>query len=212
MTKRLQIILDNVEKCNIFADIGCDHGYLTKGVLDLGKCEFAYFSDISKACLSKAEELLKDYVEKNMAKGVVSNGFEMLEEVDFALIAGMGGEEIISILKNARFLPRKLLLQPMKNVDKLRRFLIETGYGIKKDFCFLDVKFYDLILCEKGQDSLTEEEIIFGRDNIVSPLKPDFVARLKAEKETLISLLKKELPLDRKSEINYLLELIKKYV
>lgn len=212
MTKRLQIILDNVLQCSVFADIGCDHGYVTKGVLEQNKCEFAYFSDISKECLKKAQTLLNDYVDKGKAKGVVGNGFENIDFADFALIAGMGGEEIISIIKESSFMPKNLLLQPMKNVDKLRRFLVDNGYEIKKDFCFFDGKFYDLISCERGADTLSEEEIIFGRSNLQIPYTEDFCKRLKSQKKELLNLMEKELPEDRRKEILSRLEMIKKYV
>ena len=212
MTKRLQIILDNILPCKVFADIGCDHGYITKGVLDSKKCERAYFSDISKECLKKAKTLLEEYESGGEAKGVQGNGFENIDYCDFALIAGMGGEEIISILENSLFLPNKLLLQPMKNVDKLRVYLVEKGYKILKDFCFEDGKFYDLILCEQGKDSLTEEEIIFGRSNLVLPYSKDFLKRLTLEKQTLNTLLEKELPKSRKEEILTRLRMMEKYV
>ena len=212
MTKRLQIILENILPCKVFADIGCDHGYITKGVLEQGKCEKAYFSDISKECLKKAKTLLEEYEINGKAKGVQGNGFENIDNCDFALIAGMGGEEILSIIENSLFLPNKLLLQPMKNVDKLRAFLVKKGYKIVKDFCFFDIKFYDLILCEQGKDSLTEEEIIFGRSNLILPYSKDFLERLKIEKQTLNSLLEKELPPSRKEEILVRLRMMEKYV
>ena len=62
-------------------------------------------------------------------------------------------------------MPESLVLQPMKNVDKLRKTLLSLGYAFKKDFMFKDVKFYDLMYVKKGADALTENEILFGRDN-----------------------------------------------
>ncbi len=172
MTHRLQQIFDIIPNCQTFADIGCDHGYISMAVVKSGKAEKVFFSDISKKCLAKAELLLEKYVKEGRAFGVVSNGFEKLPLVDCALIAGMGGEEILSILKSASTLPEKMVLQPMKNSDKLRVFLVEKGYKILSDFTFKsDGKFYDLILVEKGKDQLTKEEIFFGRTNLFE--RPD---------------------------------------
>ncbi|MBR5192765.1 MAG: SAM-dependent methyltransferase [Clostridia bacterium] len=176
---RLTEIFNAIPTCEVFADIGCDHGYITQKMLQTGKCKKAIFSDISAKCLQKASELLKDYVEKNLAKGVVSNGFEKIEFCTCALIAGMGGEEIIEVLKKAKSLPYSLVLQPMKNCEKVRKTLIELGYKILKDYTFNEGKrFYDLIFCEKGEDSLTQEEIEFGRTNLTEKTLP-FVNKIK---------------------------------
>ena len=169
MTERLSKIYSELPSCKIFADIGCDHGYISKAMLDGGKCEKVILSDVSAKCLKKAENLLSEYISKGKAVAIVSNGFDNLPNSDLSLIAGMGGEEIILILQKAKTLPEKLVLQPMKNCDKVRRFLIENGYKIVGDFVFkAEEKFYDIIKCEKGQDSLTEEEIEFGRTNLLN--------------------------------------------
>ena len=78
----------------------------------------------------------------------------------------MGGELICEILKNADFLPDRLVLQPMKNTDKVRKTVIELGYKMLKDTTFKDVKYYDLLVCEKGEESYSDYEIEFGRDNL----------------------------------------------
>ena len=168
MTKRLQEIYSALPSCSVFADIGCDHGYVAKAMLDGGKCQKAIISDVSKKCLEKAENLLSDYMEKGVCESVVSDGFERVGKCDLALIAGMGGEEIIGIIKRATFLPENLVLQPMKNVDKVRLCAVKTGYRIVKDYCFKDLgKYYDLIVLTRGKDSLTKDEIEFGRTNIL---------------------------------------------
>jgi len=104
-------------------------------------------------------------------------------DCDFVLIAGMGGEEIISILKNG-FLPQKLLLQPMKNTPKVREFLINSGYKILLDYTFKDGKFYDLIKAEKFVDNQKENYqawwLEFGRDNILNATL-DFIEKISVE-------------------------------
>ncbi len=167
MTDRLNEIFELLPSCKVFADIGCDHGYMAKAMLDSGKAQSVIISDISAKCLNKAQELLKAEIDGGRVTSVVSNGFEKIGECDLALIAGMGGEEICSILKDAKTLPKKLVLQPMKNCRKVRMLVLSLGYGIRKDFVFkASGKFYDLMLLEKGKDELTQEEIEFGRTNI----------------------------------------------
>ena len=73
---------------------------------------------------------------------------------------------ICDILRSADFLPERLVLQPMKNAEKVRRKALKLGYKLIKDYTFKDEKFYDLIVCEKGEDFYLEEELEFGRDNL----------------------------------------------
>lgn len=167
MTERLQIIFNEIPNCQVFADIGCDHGYIANAMIRSGKAQKVIISDISAKCLLKAEQLLSQFIQDGKAESVVSNGFEKVGKCDVALIAGMGGEEICDIITKAKFLPDKLVLQPMKNADKVRTLAVKSGYKIQKDYIFKSSgKFYDFIILEKGQDFLTEEEIEFGRDNI----------------------------------------------
>lgn len=167
MTDRLQKIFSIIPECEVFADIGCDHGYIAQAMLKSNKANKVIISDISEKCLQKAQELLYPYIKSNRAQSVVSNGFEKIPYCDVALIAGMGGEEICSILTNAKSLPKILVLQPMKNADKVRLLAVNKGYKVVKDYLFKSAsKFYDLMLLVEGQDHLTDEEIEFGRDNL----------------------------------------------
>ena len=163
------VIFSAIPVCKVFADVGCDHGYIAKAMLDEKKCQKAIISDVSEKCLKKAETLLHGRILSGECEAVVSNGFQKVGECDTALIAGMGGEEIISIINNAKELPKTLVLQPMKNLYKVRKTLVEKGFKIQKDYVFFaENKFYDLIVAIKGKDFLTKEELEFGRDNIIN--------------------------------------------
>jgi tRNA (adenine22-N1)-methyltransferase len=188
---RLEVLLSLIPKCNVLADVGCDHGYLSKYALDKNLCNKVIISDISAKSLEKAITLLKPYGDK--VKSYVCNGLTAYEnQADFAVIAGMGGEEICLILKGVKTLPNGLLLAPQKNNDKVRRLLIELGYKITRDFTFLDVKFYDVIKAEKGIDSYTEKEFIFGRDNLKE--RPnDFIKKLEKEEKLLSKVIENDL-------------------
>ncbi len=201
MNKRLTTIFNALSGCLKFADVGCDHGYIAKAMLDTNKAQTVIISDISAPSLKKAEKLLSNYMGKR-AKSVLCDGLVGIDDnCDQVLIAGMGGEEIISILKCSPFLPQKLVLQPMKNVDKVRKSLLSIGYAIKKDFIFKDDKFYNLLVCEKGTDSYTEDEIFFGRDNL-KERQADFIEFAKREYKKYSTLCEDEsMPPDAKSEL-----------
>ena len=165
LTLRLNTIVKELAKCTTFADVGCDHGYVAEAMLCSNKCQFAYVTDVSAVCLQKAENLLKNGYEGKF-KAIVTNGLKNVPKVDQVLIAGMGGELICDILNNADFLPDRIVLQPMKNAEKVRKTVIDLGYKMIRDYTFKDVKYYDLIVCERGEENYSAEEIEFGRDNL----------------------------------------------
>lgn len=183
LTKRLAVLCGELEKCGTFADVGCDHGYCTLYMLENNLCERAQFSDISAKSLKKAEELLFPYIKAGRAEPVVCAGLEKITpDAELVLIAGMGGEEIVRILLDG-FRPPKLLLQPMKNTEKVRACLLKNGYEILRDYTFFaDGKFYDLIKAQRGgaPQRYTEDMLLFGRDNLLSP-RSDFIKKLERD-------------------------------
>ena len=187
---RLDILFDLIGEGEVFADVGCDHGYIAEMVLKSGKYKKVILSDISKKSLDKAINLLSSYGDR--VEFVVSDGFNGYTTVpDGAIIAGMGGEEIVKIL-SGDILPNKLVLAPQKNTDKVRKILLDRGYKILKDFTFYSQnKFYDAISAEKGKDFYSPKELIFGRDNLNE--KPDgFIKKIKFEIGVLEGVLEDE--------------------
>ncbi len=185
-SKRIDTLCLLLEKTDVFADVGCDHGYCTEYALKNGLCNHAIFSDISAGSLDKAKKLLADYVKTGKATAVLGGGFYGVDkEVGQVLIAGMGGCEIIGILADKKygFMPKRFVFQPMQNADKLRRYILENGGYIERDFTFEDGKFYDVIVGGRGDRAQTysEEEYEFGKDN----LKEKGVAFVKRVKKQL---------------------------
>ena len=201
MTDRIARLARELSKVTVFADIGCDHGYCAQYALKSGLCERAYITDISAKCLEKAEKLLAREIAEGRCKAVCCDGFTGLPELpDCALIAGLGGEEICHILRGE--LPKTLVLQPMKNTDKVRTHLIELGRKIVKDETFLSGgKFYDLIVTEgEGQEHYTELELEFGRDNLKIPSR-DFLKKLDIEEGKLRAVLLGDLKKESREEV-----------
>lgn len=183
LTKRLAAVCGELEKCDTFADVGCDHGYCTLYMLEKGLCRTAQISDISAKSLKKAQALLSAYIADGRVRPVVCDGLAGIDRgTEQVLIAGMGGEEIVKILSDG-FLPPKLVLQPMKNAEKVRAFLLGRGYALLRDHTFYaDKKFYDLIKAVKGgkQEEYNKDMLSFGRENIISPTE-DFAKMLERD-------------------------------
>lgn len=182
MSLRIKELCSAIRPCKKLADVGCDHGLLTLTALNSAKCEKAFISDISEDCLKKAKELLADYIEDGKVNYAVCDGLEKVDkDCDSVIIAGMGGEEIVKILSESDFKPQNLYLQPMKNAEKVREYLINNGYGITLDYTFADGKYYDYIVAVKGKTSeYTADEMFFGRDNLKNMPKA-FVDKTKGE-------------------------------
>ncbi len=173
-SKRLDLLCSLLTKTDVFADVGCDHGFCSEYMLKNELCDKVIFSDVSKGSLAKAERLLESYVAEGKAQGVLGDGFfGVPDTVGEVLIAGMGGSEIISILSDKKygFMPKRFVFQPMLNADKLRRYILENGGYIERDFTFKDNKFYDVLIggrrnAGETAETYSEAEYEFGKENL----------------------------------------------
>lgn len=167
MTDRIEKLCAYLTPCKDFADVGCDHGYCTLYMLENKLCKEAVFSDIGEKCLSKAERLLKDYIERGVARGICCNGLEKIpKESELVLIAGMGGEEITEILRSG-FIPQRFVLQPMKNAEKVREYLITNGAAIDADEPFESHGKFYYVICGRrdgGSENYTKANLKFGKN------------------------------------------------
>ncbi len=143
---RLSAALAMLYGCDTLADIGCDHGRLCCAAVQQGAARRAIAIDISAPSLGKAESLaaytgVADRVETRMG-----DGFSPLSpgEADAAAILGMGGTLMARMLE-ACPVPmmgaKRLVLQPMRAVEDIRRYLYERGYRIAED----------RVVCEAGR-------------------------------------------------------------
>ena len=204
MDNRLKTLFSLAGEGETFCDIGCDHGFVSLEAIKSGKFKRVIIADISKKSLSKAEKLLSPY--KDKVTSYVSNGFNEIKEVaTVGFIAGMGGEEIASILLNAKNLPQKLVLGPQGHSEKVRRTLIALNYELKRDFTLFSAgKYYDAILAVKSDitPTYTDLEYEFGKENLSQ--KPiDFINKIKGELEFFTSLLNRNLNEKDKNAILY---------
>lgn len=167
LSVRLRKIIDCIPHADILADVGCDHGYIGTFALLENRVKETVFIDISRPSLDKAIQFATSMGVGERCRFLHRDGLGNCR-ADVAVIAGMGGMEIISVLKETEKLPDTLVLQPMKNVCDLRIHLQEN-YRLQYDKLFKDGKYYNLIVAAKGSDSLSADEIAFGRTNLDCP-------------------------------------------
>ena len=170
LSKRLQIIASAVTGKKI-ADVGCDHGKLVEYLLANNIVDSAIVSDISMPSLQKAIDLLsgKGYNFKYICcDGLI--GYSQ-ENIDECVISGMGGEEIVKIIKNSPIEINSFVLSPQHNNIMVKEFMLSLGYTINFDIIINDKsKFYNIFRCEKSDDKVgfSRFNLHFGKDNFIN--------------------------------------------
>lgn len=166
---RLEAIVDLCPSAKVIADIGCDHGYVAAELVVQEKADMVIATEKSQECLNKAILLADSLNISPFVSFRLGDGFAALtkhDKVKCAVIAGMGGAEIIKILMNKPKHLYDFVLQPMKDAPMLRNYLIQNGFKIVVDKLVKeDDKYYDVILVTKGKCELADLEIYFGKTN-----------------------------------------------
>lgn len=150
LSKRLRAIVNFCDKNKIIADIGTDHGFVPNFLYEEDYNRKIIATDISLNSLNKAIEFSELRGNKGKIEHIVCNGLEKIPPVNQIIIAGMGGILISKILdrdfEKARQ-AEKLILQPMQQVDYLRKFLYDKGFKILDEkIVFEDNKFFHIIV------------------------------------------------------------------
>ena len=187
---RITQLCSYLQPCNSFADVACDHGYCAQYMLKNGLCAEAVISDISAKSLKKAENLLSGYIQEGKCRSVCCDGLQLIpKETEQVLIAGIGGEEIIKILK-ASYIPKNFVFQPMKNAPALRNYLLESGCKINKDDLFTDGKNYYFVICGSnsgGNEKYTEAQLQYGKNSIKNPFLKTYLNEELSKKQSYLN-------------------------
>ena len=135
LSKRLATVASLVPPCEIAADVGTDHAYLASWLLQSGVTQHMFATDINAGPLARAkqtalEQNLSQQMEFYLCDGLRFPGAETVQTV---VIAGMGGETMISILQAApwSWTDTQLILQPQSKQQDLFDWLREHQIGIE---------------------------------------------------------------------------------
>jgi tRNA (adenine22-N1)-methyltransferase len=151
LTPRLQAIADSINQYEILADIGTDHAYLPIYLMLNDKITKAIATDINKGPIDIAQERIKKYRLEDQIETRQGSGLTVLEphEADAIVIAGMGGMLIADIIEQSKAVAvsaKVLVMQPMLDSGKLRRYLIQNGFEIfEEELAKEDRKVYEII-------------------------------------------------------------------
>ena len=175
LTPRLQLLADWVPQGARLADVGTDHAFLPVWLRLHGRVVLAIASDQRKLPLERAKETGRTYGADGLDYRLCG-GLDAIsaEEVDTVAIAGMGGETIVSILKDAPWTgdgQHTLLLQPMTHAEDLRDYLAHHGFRIVREELVYDRgTIYPVMEVQAGEMTLTPGRCYGGAALLHDPL------------------------------------------
>lgn len=167
ISNRLKCVASMIDKCNSIADIGTDHGYLPIYLIENAVCDTAIASDIKKGPLNKAKINIKKYNMEEKIQCRLGAGLNTIKEneVDSAVISGMGGNLISDIIDNDLEVFKSLkyaVLQPVQNPEVLRKYLYGKGFNIiDEELCIDENKYYEIIKVEYNNNVVIKDDIYY---------------------------------------------------
>ena len=167
INKRLEMIAFKIPDNRSVIDVGCDHALLGIYLVLNKKNIKVIASDINEGPLVKARENVKKYGVEEQIKIKLGNGIDTIEEgIDTIVISGMGGLNMVGILKYKTHLLKNvstIILSPNNYTKEVRREITKLGYYISDEDLVEDKGIiYPVIVFEKGKKRYRKQDYIYG--------------------------------------------------
>lgn len=168
LSSRLQTIAELVPYGARVIDVGTDHGMLPVWLAQTGRIQHAWASDLRPGPLARAADLIRDSGVDGRVSTKLTDGLDgfSAEEGDTVIIAGMGGETIVSILSECDWIGNEalLILAPQSKQDILRRWLLKNGLSITSEKLTEDAgRIYPILTARGGMpEQYSEAELHTG--------------------------------------------------
>ncbi len=170
LSERLKRLAANVQRKGVVADIGCDHGFTSIYLVQMGLADRAVAMDINRGPLERAQEHILQYQVQDKVALRLSDGAKELSagEADTILISGMGGALICRILRESETVVRsasELVLSPQSEAWLVRRCIHGLGFRIAAEEMVKEQgKYYVVLRAVQGQESYGQDiDYIYGR-------------------------------------------------
>ncbi|MEG0875492.1 MAG: class I SAM-dependent methyltransferase [Clostridiales bacterium] len=186
LAKRLTTVASLIPPHAGVGDIGADRGELSYYLLENSIIDNIILSDISMNALNRAEALFKDTPYFSKVDFRLGSGLTVLEphEVEYVVLAGMGGQSIVNIFEECPKIAASLkgmIVQAMGNTKAVRRYLASHNFAITAEEMILeDGHYYTIIKAERGKMELSETEI-YGGPLLIKESHPIFKEYLKEQ-------------------------------
>lgn len=194
--KRLESVAKFVLKENAtgIIDVGCDHGLLDIYLLESNNNLKIVASDNKVAPLDNARKNIEKYSFLDKIEICLKDGIKNIDKsIDTIVIAGMGSETIIDILKNGKNELKnikRLVISSNNKYELLREKITKMGFIIKDEEIIKESdKYYITIEFIKGTKKYTKEELYFGPViiNNKDEMFYEYFNMIKKEKENILS-------------------------
>ena len=167
INKRLEMIAFKIPDNRSVIDVGCDHALLGIYLVLNKKNIKVIASDINEGPLVKARENIKKYCVEEQIKIKLGNGIDTIEEgIDTIVISGMGGLNMVGILKYKTHLLKNvstIVLSPNNYTKEVRQEITKLGYHIVDEDLVEDKGIiYPVIVFEKGKKHYRKQDYIYG--------------------------------------------------
>ena len=147
ISKRIKELGSIIPACDRIIDVGCDHALLDIYLAEKYKNTRFLATDISKNALNNAKNNilssnLESRIETKLTDGL--NDIELFK-TDFIVISGMGTNTIIKILQPRLSEINNVIIQTNRDLEKLRSFMFQNGFGIVQEKVVFDEHYYVFI-------------------------------------------------------------------
>ena len=171
LSPRLRAIIEMVPPLDCLADIGSDHAYVPIALIQQQRIRRAIASEIASGPLKISQRdiqaaHLQQQITTRLADGL--SGLSRQDQVDLAVIAGMGGQLITQILERGqsqlRFISQ-LILEPNNDEPCVRQWLSQHHWQIKTEQIVQEGRqIYEMIYAQKQANfkPLTPQQVMFG--------------------------------------------------
>ncbi len=171
LSPRLRAIIEMVPPLDCLADIGSDHAYVPIALIQQQRIHRAIASEIASGPLKISQRdiqaaHLQQQITTRLADGL--SGLSRQDQVDLAVIAGMGGQLITQILERGQsqlnFISQ-LILEPNNDEPCVRQWLSQHHWQIKTEQIVQEGRhIYEIIYAQKQANfkPLTSQQVMFG--------------------------------------------------
>lgn len=199
LNNRLLEIANFIKPNHSIIDVGCDHALLSIYLVQ-NKCpKKVIASDIKEGPLEHARENIKKYKVEDQIKLKLGQGIEPIEEdIDTIIISGMGGLNMIGILKYTPSKYKKvdtIILSPNSDTDKVRKEICKLGFFIEQETLIKEKNIiYPIICFKRGKKRYQYHEYLYGPILMkkMDSLFLEYLEKEKKQKEKLIEVLPKK--------------------
>lgn len=186
LSKRLEVVASFVNDNSKVIDIGCDHGLLSIYLVNKYKNVKVIASDINENALSSAITNIKKEKLENRIETRLGSGLDVVkaDEIDTIVIAGMGANTIVGILKYSTSKlsnVNNIIIQSNTDLYFLRKNITSLGYYIEDEILVEDKNIiYTVINFNKGKRRYNYKKLYLGP---VLTTKNDDLFKKKCNKE-----------------------------